>query len=143
MGARVYEWTICALLHHRTTVLEWFLAMEALLCGLWVLKPGAAFGAPTLLTYLPESLTGAVFTAHGLLAVLALARVRPGKPRGLRNLDLCRRSALASAALWTMVLASYLFAGPGSTLVIPLLAGFVISSLWVYFRLFLLFGPGH
>lgn len=130
-----------ALLRHRTFILEWFLALEAVLCGAAILLPGPTFTNATALADVPEPITGALFLLHGGVGVwILMAENERGVARSQRNLDFCRRSALASAGFWTLITLSYVIAPPAlASLAVPLTFSFVLASLWVYFRLYLRF----
>lgn len=139
---RAYRAVVGAVLRHRTFVLEWFLALEALFCGLWILAPWPSFSANSLLSGLPEPLIGLVFILHGGLAAYALMKENaPRHPRSQANLDLCRRSALMSAWFWSLVLGSFALVSPQATLAIPVFMSFVFAAFWVYLRLYLRYGP--
>lgn len=132
-----------ALLRHRTFILEWFLGLEALFLGLYMIMPGPTFTTATALADIPEPLTGLLFMAQGGITLWILTRENaPKTSRSQRNLDHCRWSALSSAAFWTCILASYVMAPPALTsMSVPLTFSFVLASLWVYFRLYLRFKP--
>lgn len=145
--SRVFSgWLIGALLRWRTHALEGFLAVEALLLGLWMIQPwlstfGAIPEAYTLLGLVPEWVLGAVWTTHGAASLWALWRTMAHQKMTGRLywVGWCRRSALASVALWSLMLASFLAAVPGSTAT-PVYLGLVLASAWVYLRLYLRYG---
>lgn len=134
-----------SLLIRRTVMLEVFLAMEAVLWGLWVANPltdsfASIPEAYTILGLLPEWLVGLVFVGHGTAAAWAIYRTawRPpldagGRP-SRRYVHWCRRAALAGAGLWSVVLFSLLATVPTSTAT-PIYAGLMAASMWVYVRL--------
>lgn len=130
-----------ALLRHRTFILEWFLALEAMFLGVYILLPGATFTRATALADVPEWLTGLLFILHGSVGVwILLAENQRGVTRSQRNLDFCRRSALASAGFWSAITLSYVIAPPAFTsLAVPTTFSFVLASIWVYFRLYMRF----
>lgn len=127
-------WTrlLHALLCYRTFGLEWFLACETLLCGIWVAWPGRTFGAVTLLYHVPEILTGALLMAHGIYSSVAL---------WTENTCRCRKAVLVGAVLWAGVATSFLIEPPRTLLPIPLAVGLSLASSWVYVRLNLRFAP--
>lgn len=135
--SRLYACLVRALLRHRTITLEWFLALQSLTCGLWILSPHQSIRSDVILAVVPEWALGLVFAAHGLAATLVLVRGQFKQPRSQRNLDYCRRSALASAALWTILALGYALVPPVGSVAVPVLLGFVASALWVYLRLYL------
>ncbi|MGE0456396.1 MAG: hypothetical protein AB7I13_00390 [Vicinamibacterales bacterium] len=139
MSARLYDALMGALLRHRTFILEWFLALEAICCGLWIIAPTQTFTGASVLKDVPEPLTGTLFLAFGTIGIWVQLRENvPKKARSQANLDFCRRWALASSGFWTLIVTSYLLAR-GTVLAVPMMIGFVLGSLWVYFRLYLRF----
>jgi hypothetical protein len=146
MTSRVFSPTVIdALISKRTFALEWFLGLEALLWGLFILQPWiATFDslpvAYSVIGWLPEWFVGGFFTLHGSLSCWALWRTLTAPPDSDRRywVGWCRRAALVSAGAWSLVLTSFLFAAPGSTAT-PIYLGLTCASAWVYLRLRLRF----
>lgn len=115
-----------------TELAEWFLAFQAILCGLWMLLPGDVFAPWTLMHVLPEWVTGPLLITHGVGAVMAL---RSG------DVHFCRRSAGASAAIWSAFFVLFLFTPPATQFTLPLVFGLIVLSVWVYLRLYVRWPP--
>lgn len=134
-AAGLPEWLVRAAVHRQTIPLETFLYAQAVIWGVWVFDPGhTAFillegRQPVALALIPEWVTGAIVAAHGMVALWFLHK---------RDTTWCRRAALATAALWTFVVASFLSVVTFSA-VIPLYSCSIGGALWVYFRLYLRF----
>lgn len=130
---RLTEWILGVMLHRRTHVLEVFLGAEALACGLWILTPGGdAFGGSALLKWIPDGLLGLILALHGSAALYA---------KWQNDVHMCRRSALASSGIWSFLFVLLLADPPATRMTLPLVAGLAGASLWVYFRLYLLWHP--
>lgn len=131
---RLTYWLVGALLTRQTWTLELFLAIQSLTWGLWLLGPWSAFGqvpaAFTVLGLVPEPIWGGLFAAHGLAHLIALWKGDP---------HLCRRAAIVTAGLWSVVLGSFLVTVPLSTAV-PIYGVNVLGASWVYMRLHWRFG---
>ena len=128
----VTEWpavTGRALLVRQTWTLEFFLAVQAFVWGLWLLSPWSSFGAIpnayTVLGLIPESIWGLLFTGHGIAHLIVLWHQRP---------DLCRRAALILASLWSAVFVSLLLTVPLATST-PIYAMNVLGCAWVFAHL--------
>lgn len=120
------------LLRRRTYVLEVFLALESLLVGAWVLYPGANAFSADILSLIPDPILATVMITHGSGSLMAIY---------YRDVDMCRRSALGSVAIWSFLLAIFAFAPPHTLLTVPLVAGLACAALWVYLRLYLRYPP--
>jgi len=119
------------LLRRRTHALEVFLAIEAILAGLWLLWPGPkSFKPPMVLYLIPDPILGAIMLSHGIASMLALWK---------NDVERCRHAALASAAIWSFLMTLMIFSPPVELFMIPLVAGLVVASVWVYVRLYVLF----
>lgn len=120
---------VIVLRDRQTWALEYFLAWQALVWGLWLLLPFRSFdvlpNAYTLLGLVPEPIWGVLFTGHGAAYLVVLWR---------RHVDLCRRAALVTAWLWLTVLVSLLLTIPIATST-PVYAGYVVACMVVYVRL--------
>lgn len=113
------------LLENQTWTLEVYLAMAAMVWGIWVLLPFETFdpriGAYTVLRLAPEWAWGVVFSAHGLGHWVSITRKDPMA---------CYRAALSGSVLWGIVLISFVIAAPLTT-ASPVYGLFVLASLWV------------
>lgn len=129
-----YSWIVGVLLRRQTWALELFLAVQAVVWGVWLLAPWRSFdvlpGAYTVLGLVPEYVWGTLFLGHGIAHVTALWRQDP---------HLCRRAALALAGLWSIVLVSLLLTIPLATST-PIYGLNVLGCVAVYFRLHWRFG---
>jgi hydrogenase/urease accessory protein HupE len=74
----------------------------------------------------PDVVLGGIMATHGVGALVALWHL---------DVPMCRRSALASVALWCFVLTLLFLAPPSDLIVIPLVAGLALASGWVHVRL--------
>ena len=119
------------ILKRQTFALEAFLAAQCISWGMWILDPThSAFSywsEPTILSMLPEPIVGATVTVHGIAYGYAISK---------KNTKWCRRGALATAGIWTVVLASVIMAAP-FYISTPIYFSNVAASLWVYLRLHL------
>lgn len=126
---RLLHWLAHALRNRQTWALEYFLAYQSLVWGLWLLLPFSSFGqipdAFTVLGLIPEWAWGALFAGHGIAYLVVLPRGRP---------DLCRRAALILGWLWLTVLVSLLLTIPLATST-PVYGLYVVACAWVFARL--------
>jgi hypothetical protein len=126
-------WLVHALTEWRTHALEVALVGEVLVAGLWLWWPGPnGFTDGTLLGSVPDVALGGLLVVHGIGGGMALWK---------NNVHMCRRSALASASLWTFVLATFCYTPPSDLILVPIVFGLAVASLWVYLRLYLLYPP--
>lgn len=133
MRSAVWSYLVGLLLRRRTHALEVFLACEAVVAGLWLLWPGEnGFTEATWLSLIPDVLLGGVLVTHGLGGLMALY---------YGDVHMCRRAALASAALWAFMLTVFLVSPPQTLITIPLIAVLAAGSVWVYVRLYLRYPP--
>lgn len=133
MLARFKSLVMRLLLERRTHALEVFLAFEALIGGGWLLWPGQnGFTEYTWLSLIPDAVLGGVLIVHAIGALMAL---RAG------NVHMCRRSALASAAIWSFMVAIFAMSPPRTLFAIPLISVLAVGSIWVYVRLYLRYPP--
>lgn len=124
---RLIRWGYRLLRTRRTHALEASLALEALVTGLYVLFPGRpSFTEGSLFVLLPDSILGGIMTVHGIGALLALY---------YGDVHMCRRSALASAALWATIAAGFIFADGAALWFVPVFVVLAASAFWVYLRL--------
>jgi hypothetical protein len=132
---RLTCWLVGMLRNRQTWALEYFLAYQSLVWGLWLLLPFGSFDAVpnafTVLGLIPEPVWGVLFAAHGAVYLGVLWR---------RRVDLCRRAALVTAWLWLTVLVSLLLTIPLATST-PVYAGYAIACAVVYVRLDWFVGP--
>ncbi len=134
----LYRLVVATLVRRRTLTLEWYLALQTMVVGAWVLTVlsfalsfrGRFFGWFTLI--------GFALVAQGALSVYALAKGRVGYPRTRQNLNLCRRSMFGVAMLWSLLTVLSGLSRPLG-LYWPILLGFVGAALWCYMRLALRF----
>lgn len=124
-------WLYDVLCTRRTHSLEAALAAEALVCGLVVLWPGDInWGPGSVLAVLPDLVLGGVLATHGIGAFMALA---------YGDVNMCRRSALVSAAIWAMLGTARALDPVGSKLLVPVAYVLAGSAMWVYLRLYVLY----
>lgn len=121
-----------AALKIRTESLEIYLALFALLCGVWSWFDVPLFTSQTMMALVPQRAVAIVFTVHGLGHLYAIWRHR---------VALCRRAALASSALWLFVAAFLIATPPATHWSIPLTVHPALGSMWVYLRFSLLYPP--
>ena len=130
---RLKSWLLELLLRRRTHAAEVVLGAEALIAGIWVLWPGpTGFEATAWLSLVPEVALGGLLTAHGIGALMALY---------YGDVHMCRRSALASAAVWAFILTMFVSTPPATLVVLPLVFVLTITAAWVYVRLYLRYPP--
>lgn len=126
---RLTAWLTFALRRHQTWALEYFLAYQSLVWGLWLLLPFSSFGvvpnAFTVLGLIPEPAWGLIFAGHGCAYLAALWRGR---------IDLCQRGALVTVWLWSTVLVSLLLTIPLATST-PVYGSYMLAGAFVYLRL--------
>lgn len=115
-----------------TDALEWFLALFALLCGVWAWADIPLFTAATKLSLVPQWAIAAVFTVHGIGCVYAMCS---------RSVELAKRAALANGALWLFISSFLVLSPPVTHWAVPVTLGPFLASAWVYVRLSLLFPP--
>lgn len=129
----VKEWFLAALTERPTHTLEVALAGEVVVAGLWLMWPGQnGFTEQTWLGSVPDVALGGLLLVHGIGGGMAL---------WWGNVHMCRRSALASAVLWSFFLVTFAGAPPATLLIVPLTFGLTVASLWVYLRLYLQYPP--
>lgn len=121
------------LMERRTHAMEVFIAAESFLAGCWLLWPGQnGFTESTWLVLIPDVALGGILAVHGIGGMMALY---------YGNVHMARRSALASAALWSFMLTAFIFSPPATLFLMPLVIGMAAGSLWVYVRLYLRYPP--
>ncbi len=129
----VTAWVIKALTERRTHALEGALVGEAAVAGIWLFWPGPnGFTGETWLSAVPDVALGGLLLIHGIGGGMAL---------WWGNVHMCRRSALASAVLWSLFLATFAAAPPATLIIVPITFGLAVASLWVYLRLYLQYPP--
>ncbi len=132
MSKGTKDWLLRILLERRTHSIEVFLAVQALVTGIWVLWPGKSAFSSELLALIPDPLLGTTMILIGTASAMAL---------WYGNVDMCRRAARASTALWAFLFTVFLFAPPSTPLTMPLVLGLAIASFWVFLRLYLRYPP--
>lgn len=138
----LFDFVLFALLHRKTTELEWYLAWHALVVGVWVLIPyHRSIREDVIFAAAPEAILGALFAGHGLAALAVLWSERKARPRSQKNLDRCRHSALVSFGLWLALGVGYGLTEPRAGIAIPVLMSPAAAAMWVYLRLLLRYGP--
>lgn len=128
-----------ALRVRQTIMLEYGLATQAVLWGVWVAMPqSTAFvlleGTPTLLDVVPEAVWGTVVALHGLAYLRAIRLAVRQKEHGP-----ARRGSQATVGIWSFVLLTFAIAVPSSA-VVPLYFWNTLAALWVSLRMSLRFG---
>ena len=122
-------WVHRAFERQQTWALEYFLAYQSTVWGVWLLLPFDSFdvvpSAYTVLGLVPEPIWGLIFTSHGLAYLTVLWHGRT---------DLCRYAALVLGWLWLTVLVSLLLTVPLAPST-PAYACYVMACSVAYVRL--------
>ena len=132
MSKGTKDWLLRILLERRTHSIEVFLAVQALVTGIWILWPGKSAFSSELLSLIPDALLGATMVLHGTGSLMAL---------WYGNVGMCRRAARASTAMWAFLFTVFVFAPPRTLLTMPLVLGLALASFWVFLRLYLRYPP--
>ncbi len=117
------------LVQRRTFMLEACLALASMLCGMVLMFPPVRqFLLSSILGFMPPSLLGAVFLAHGMASTVVLVR---------RDMASCLKAARASMRLWSYPAICFALVPPAhfAALVTGISVVMATSAAWVALRL--------